>query len=104
MTMEYGVKEMTPQELLDKLEANENVQVIDVRELEEWNSGHIKQAKLIPLGFLPHRLEELDKDTPIVMVCRSGARSHSATEYLSAQGYDVANMVGGMLAWPGEKE
>ena len=38
------------------------------------------------------------------LVCRSGARSHSATEYLSAQGYDVANMVGGMLAWPGEKE
>ena len=104
MTMSNSIKEITPQELLEKLEANEHVQVIDVREVDEWNAGHIKQAKLIPLGFLPHRIDELDKNTPIVMVCRSGARSNMATEYLSEQGYDVANMVGGMLAWPGEKE
>ncbi|QRG68117.1 rhodanese-like domain-containing protein [Brevibacillus choshinensis] len=102
--MSNGVKEITPEELLAKLDANEEVQVIDVREVDEWNAGHIKQAKLIPLGFLPHRIEELDKDVPIVMVCRSGARSHMATEYLTAQGFDAANMVGGMLAWPGEKE
>jgi len=102
--MSNGVKEITPEELLAKLEANEEVQVIDVREVEEWNEGHIQQAKLIPLGFLPHRIDELDKDVSIVMVCRSGARSHRATEYLTEQGFDVANMVGGMLAWPGEKE
>ncbi|MBH0330944.1 sulfurtransferase [Brevibacillus brevis] len=102
--MSHGVKEMTPQELLEKLEAKEALQVIDVREVDEWNAGHIKEAKLIPLGFLPHRIDELDKNIPIVMVCRSGARSNTATEYLSAQGYDVANMVGGMLAWPGEVE
>ncbi|MGK5510095.1 rhodanese-like domain-containing protein [Brevibacillus formosus] len=102
--MSHGVKEITPQELLEKLEAKEELQVIDVREVDEWNAGHIKEAKLIPLGFLPHRIDELDKNIPIVMVCRSGARSHNATEYLSAQGYDVANMVGGMLAWPGEVE
>lgn len=102
--MSDQVKEITPQELLEKLEANEPLQVIDVREVEEWNAGHIKQAKLIPLGFLPHRIDELDKEIPIVMVCRSGARSHMATEYLSNLGFDVANMVGGMLAWPGETE
>ncbi|MGN7470968.1 rhodanese-like domain-containing protein [Brevibacillus sp. SAFN-007a] len=102
--MSQGVKEMTPQELLEKLAAKEKLQVIDVREVEEWNEGHIKEAKLIPLGFLPHRLDELDKEVPIVMVCRSGARSHRATEYLSELGFDAANMVGGMLAWPGEKE
>ncbi|MED1797088.1 rhodanese-like domain-containing protein [Brevibacillus porteri] len=102
--MSHEVKEMTPQELLEKLEAKEELQVIDVREVDEWNAGHIKEAKLIPLGFLPHRIDELDKNIPIVMVCRSGARSHNATAYLSAQGYDVANMVGGMLAWPGEVE
>lgn len=102
--MNEQVKEITPQELLEKLEAKESVQVIDVREVDEWNAGHIKQAKLIPLGFLPHRVDELDKNIPVVMVCRSGARSHRATEYLSEMGYDVANMVGGMLAWPGEKE
>ncbi|MCK9906303.1 rhodanese-like domain-containing protein [Frankia sp. Cpl3] len=87
-----------------KLEKGEDFQLIDVREVDEWNAGHIAQAKLIPLGFLPYRLEELDKERPIVMVCRSGGRSYRATEYLQAMGYDVINMVGGMLAWPGETE
>ncbi|MGM0712946.1 rhodanese-like domain-containing protein [Brevibacillus parabrevis] len=102
--MSNGVKEITPQELLEKLAAKEQLQVIDVREVEEWNEGHIKEAKLIPLGFLPHRTDELDKDIPVIVVCRSGARSHRATEYLFELGFDAANMVGGMLAWPGEKE
>jgi len=100
--MEGSVKEITPEEVLAKIEKGEKLQIIDVREVEEWEAGHIKQAKLIPLGFLPHRMDELDKDTPIVMVCRSGARSHTATQYVTEQGFDAANMVGGMLAWPGE--
>jgi len=102
--MEGSVKEITPEEVLAKIEKGEKLQIIDVREVEEWEAGHIKQAKLIPLGFLPHRMDELDKDTPIVMVCRSGARSHTATQYVTEQGFDAANMVGGMLAWPGEVE
>jgi len=102
--MEGSVKEITPDEVLAKIEKGEKLQIIDVREVEEWEAGHIKQAKLIPLGFLPHRMDELDKDTPIVMVCRSGARSHTATQYVTEQGFDAANMVGGMLAWPGEVE
>lgn len=102
--MEFQVKEITPEELMAKLDKGEKLQIIDVREVEEWNEGHIPQAKLVPLGFLPHRIDELDKDTPIIMVCRSGARSHRATEYLTAMGYDATNMVGGMLAWPGETE
>jgi len=100
--MDDQVKEITPEELLKKLEAGEDVQVVDVREVEEWNAGHIRQARLIPLGFLPYRLNELDKTRPVVLVCRSGGRSHMATQYLSSQGFDAANMVGGMLAWPGE--
>jgi rhodanese-related sulfurtransferase len=102
--MEGFVKEITPEELMEKIERGENLQIIDVREVDEWNAGHIPQAKLIPLGFLPHRMDELDKETPIVMVCRSGARSNMATQYLTEQGFDAANMVGGMLAWPGEIE
>ncbi len=102
--MEGFVKEITPEELLEKIEKGEKLQIIDVREVDEWNAGHIKQAKLIPLGFLPHRVDELDKETPIVMVCRSGARSHMATQYVTDLGFDAANMVGGMLAWPGETE
>ncbi|MGE5701422.1 MAG: rhodanese-like domain-containing protein [Clostridia bacterium] len=102
--MEQQVKEILPSELLAKLEKGEKLQLIDVREPEEWNAGHIKQATLIPLGFLPYRLEELDKETPLVMICRSGARSHRACEYLQELGYDATNMVGGMLSWPGEME
>lgn len=102
--MENQVKEITPEEVMAKLDKGEKVQIIDVREVEEWNEGHIPQAKLIPLGFLPYRIDELDKDTPIIMVCRSGARSHRATEYLSQMGFDATNMVGGMLAWQGETE
>lgn len=102
--MQGQVKEIMPEELIAKLEKGEKLQVIDVREEEEWNDGHIAEAKLIPLGYLPHRLNELDKETPIVMICRSGGRSHRATEYLTELGFDVTNMVGGMLAWPGEIE
>ncbi|NGQ95990.1 rhodanese-like domain-containing protein [Brevibacillus sp. SYP-B805] len=102
--METYVKEIMPEEVMEKLAKGEAIQLIDVREVEEWHAGHIPQAKLIPLGTLPVRIDELDKETPIIMVCRSGARSHRATEYLTMLGFDAANMVGGMLAWPGEIE
>jgi len=98
------IKELTPEEVAEKLKNGEDVQVIDVREPEEWAEGHIPQARLIPLGTLPERLEELDKEKPVIMVCRSGARSHRATEYLTYLGFDAANMVGGMLAWTGDVE
>lgn len=102
--MEQQVKEIRPDELLSKLEKGEKLQLIDVREVEEWNAGHLKEAKLVPLGFLPYRLEELDKETPLIMICRSGARSHRACEYLQELGFDATNLVGGMLSWPGEVE
>ncbi|RNB91465.1 rhodanese-like domain-containing protein [Brevibacillus fluminis] len=102
--MEQQVKEILPDDLIAKLEKGEKLQLVDVRELEEWNAGHMKEAKLIPLGFLPHRLDELDKETPLIMICRSGARSHRACEYLTELGFDATNLVGGMLAWPGEVE
>jgi len=102
--VEHTVKEITPEEVLEKINKRENVQIIDVREVEEWNAGHIAEARLIPLNTLPEHVESLDKNIPIIMVCRSGARSHMATQFLSQYGFDAANMVGGMLAWPGEVE
>lgn len=102
--MEQNVKEITPAEVLEKIKHSEKVQIIDVREVEEWNAGHIKEARLIPLGILPYELDSLDRNTPIIMVCRSGARSHSATDFLTQHGFNASNMVGGMLAWPGEVE
>lgn len=102
MVME--VREILPDELRIMLERGETVQVVDVRELEEWEAGHIPQAVHIPLGQLPFRLDELRKDVPVVMVCRSGARSYQATAFASGLGYDAANMAGGMLAWTGDVE
>lgn len=98
------VKEIMPEQLEARLQQGEKLQIIDVREEYEWNEGHIAEAKLIPLGTLPNRLEELDKETPIVMVCRSGARSWSATEFVQRYGFRAENMAGGMLAWQGKVE
>jgi rhodanese-related sulfurtransferase len=73
--------------------------ILDVRELDEWTAGHAAGATFIPLGELVQRIDELPRDKPIIAVCRSGARSGRATEYLVNAGYDAVNMAGGMKAW-----
>jgi sulfur dioxygenase len=78
------------------------VQVIDVREPNEFDGalGHVPGARLVPLGSLAARAEELSKARPIVTVCRSGARSAQATVLLARAGFEkVANLAGGMLRW-----
>jgi sulfur dioxygenase len=82
-----------------------HVQIVDVREPEEFTGplGHIRGAKLIPLGALAERAGELAKDKPIVAVCRAGSRSAQATVILREAGFaDVANLSGGMLRWRAE--
>ena len=75
--------------------------VLDVREQDEWDAGHAPGAVHIPLGDLPARLGDLpDTDADaLAVVCRSGGRSGRAVEWLSQQGFDVANLDGGMKAW-----
>lgn len=76
-----------------------DAQLVDVREPHEVTRGTLPGALNIPLGELPARLDELDTDRRVVLVCRSGARSATAAEYLTAQGFvDVVNLTGGMLA------
>lgn len=76
--------------------------VIDVREANEWAAGHAPNAIHIPLGDLPQRLAELpDTDDTVAVTCRSGGRSSRAVAWLTQQGYDVANLEGGMKAWQG---
>ncbi|MSQ64713.1 MAG: MBL fold metallo-hydrolase [Betaproteobacteria bacterium] len=77
-------------------------QLLDVREPAEFTGslGRIAGAKLIPLGSLTQRSSEIDKDKPVVVVCRSGARSAQATVMLKNAGFNrVANLAGGMLRW-----
>jgi glyoxylase-like metal-dependent hydrolase (beta-lactamase superfamily II)/rhodanese-related sulfurtransferase len=94
-----GIAEIAPQTLE---EVAAPVAVIDVREPDEYLGplGHIRGATLIPLGQLTHRVDELPRDRPLVMVCRSGARSAQATVLLQRAGFpQVANLNGGMLRW-----
>lgn len=96
------MKTITPEEVQAKLEAGEKVHIIDVREVSEVEAGHIPGIIHIPLGLLEFRMNELDKNTPYIVVCHAGGRSAQATAFLASQGYDVTNMVGGMLEWKGE--
>ncbi|HEY3534830.1 MAG TPA: rhodanese-like domain-containing protein [Pedococcus sp.] len=76
--------------------------ILDVREKDEWEAGHAPSAVHIPLGELPWRLDELPDDTEtLAVVCRSGGRSSRAVAWLTQQGFDVANLEGGMRAWHG---
>lgn len=98
------MKETTVQEVQQSIENGKKLNLIDVREVTEVQEGHIPGIINIPLSLLEFRLHELDKNTPYILLCRSGGRSGQATEFLSYHGYDATNMVGGMLAWEGKVE
>lgn len=77
-----------------------DVQIVDVREPNEWAAGHLPGAALIPLAELGSRTGEIDPTQPVVVVCRSGNRSTTATDLLIRSGFrDVKNLTGGMIAW-----
>jgi len=80
----------------------DELQIIDVREDEEWAAGRIAGAHHIPLTQLPARVTELDRDRPVVTVCRSGNRSGQAADYLTQAGLSAHNMDGGMKRWARE--
>ncbi len=73
--------------------------LLDVRTQEEWDSIHVPNAKLIPLDQLPQRLQELPKDQPILVICRSGNRSQTGRDILLRNGFDATSVQGGIRAW-----
>ena len=73
--------------------------LLDVREPDEWAAGHAEGAVHVPLADVPARLGDLPPATPLYVICRSGARSGRAVQWLSQQGVDVVNVSGGMQAW-----
>lgn len=95
-------KEITPQEVSERLKQSESLLIIDVREPNEWSAGHIAGAKHIPLGQLIERQHELDPKRETIVVCRSGNRSGLACELLTEKGFNVVNMTGGLNAWTDE--
>lgn len=97
------VPEITVKELKAKLDRKENFVLVDVREVHEHQICNLPEAKLIPLGTLPQRLNELDPAAEIVMHCRSGVRSGKACGILKEAGFkNVWNVKGGILAWSDE--
>lgn len=77
-----------------------DVQIIDCREQQEWNAAHVPGTKLMPLDTIGERMGELDKNRPVIVVCRSGRRSLAAAKQLAAAGFsDVKSMNGGLIAW-----
>jgi sulfur-carrier protein adenylyltransferase/sulfurtransferase len=89
-----------PVEVKQKLDRGDNFTLIDVREPHEYQIARIPGSTLIPLGTLPNRLQELDREAEIVAHCKSGARSQKAVDLLKQNGFlNVRNMTGGILAW-----
>lgn len=95
-------QDVTPDEVQNLITNNKDLQLIDVREVDEYKSGHIPEAKLVPLSQIDLRHQEIDPNKQTVVVCRSGGRSKKACDYLSKMGHsNLQNMTGGMLGWKG---
>lgn len=78
----------------------DGAQLVDVRTPEEYRAGHVAGARNIPVHELGSRLTELAKDKPVVLYCRSGARSSSAARLLGQAGFQAVHDIGPMSAWP----
>jgi molybdopterin/thiamine biosynthesis adenylyltransferase/rhodanese-related sulfurtransferase len=102
MPARNDVPEITPTELAARLDAKDDLDLIDVREGYEWQLGRLPTARLIPLGQLPSAMSTLDSTRDIVVYCRSGKRSADATIQLRAAGFRAVNLAGGILRWSDE--
>ena len=98
------MKEITVQDLKDKMDAGEDFFLLDVREPHEYAISNI-DGTLIPLGELPNRLNEIEdqRDKEVVVMCRSGGRSAQGLKILEKNGFsNVINLKGGVNAWAKE--
>lgn len=94
------IKEIEAHELAEWLQSEQQLRVIDVREMREIHAGTIEGAIPLPLATLPVRLDEFENEEKLVLVCRSGARSAHACGFMQQQGFNnVYNLRGGILAW-----
>ena len=95
----FKIKEINVTELKKRVENNFSFTLLDVRELYEIEFAKIEPYVHIPMAMLPVRHEEMDKGTPIVVMCHTGVRSAQVCQYLEPLGYSVTNLKGGIDAW-----
>jgi rhodanese-related sulfurtransferase len=90
---------------IDLLENDDNVSLLDVRTIPEYKEGHLRDATLIPVSALANNLGMLkqDKNKKIIVYCRTGSRSVSASRILEANGFTPLNVKGGIIQLMGEK-
>ncbi|MCS6950792.1 MAG: molybdopterin-synthase adenylyltransferase MoeB [bacterium] len=97
------VEEITPTDLKRRLDAGEDIFLLDVREPVEWQICRLEGAVLMPMGTVPARMHELDSAKEMVVYCRSGRRSAQIVAFLKAAGFrKVKNLQGGILQWSDE--
>ena len=100
ITESMFINEIDSPELASRMEQNEDLVIIDVREMHEISRGTIRGAVPMPMATVPVRLAEIPQDKDVVFICRSGARSGQVCMFLGQHGYDnVINLRGGMIGW-----
>ncbi|QQE79887.1 rhodanese-like domain-containing protein [Alicyclobacillus sp. SO9] len=92
-------QEITAPEFQSKLFRGDDIFMLDVREIEEYRSGHVEGSVLIPVGVLPHLIPDVDKQREVIIMCRSGNRSQEACQILQQRGFtNVKSLQGGLTA------
>ncbi|CAN5646048.1 hypothetical protein BH18ACI1_BH18ACI1_13170 [soil metagenome] len=98
------MQQITATELKQKMDNGEDVQLIDVRQPDEYAFAKIEGAKLIPLGEIMKRMDEIDETKETIIHCKMGGRSAKAIEAMQKTGFkgDLKNLKGGITAWSNE--
>jgi rhodanese-related sulfurtransferase len=92
-----AISEISVDELAELMAAGSRL--VDVREHDEFNEGHVPGALHVPLATVPDNVDRFRGEGPTLVICRSGARSLRACEYLTDRGVEVVNVAGGTMAW-----
>ena len=94
------INEIDALEVKKRFDSNENLNIIDVRELDELKICKIDATTHIPMMEIPNQIDQLDKESELIILCRSGVRSHRVCHFLLSRGFkNVKNFSGGILDW-----
>ena len=96
-----AISEISVDELAAAIDAGgvDGVRLFDVREVDEYEEGHVGGARLVVLGTVPDNVDAFRGDGPTYVICKSGGRSMRACEFLDGEGLDVINIAGGTMGW-----